>query len=142
MARVGSLVDKSSIYETQPWGVTEQPLFLNRVLAVASPLEPQEVLSIVKQIEKDTGRLETEKWNARHMDIDILLCGDMILNESGLVIPRPYFHQRNFVLVPLMEIASQVEHPVFQLTIEELYLNCKDTGEVYIFNADEQDDSL
>jgi 2-amino-4-hydroxy-6-hydroxymethyldihydropteridine diphosphokinase len=139
---VGASVAESSVYETQPWGVNEQPLFLNRVMAVASAHEPHEVLSSIKQIEKEVGRLETEKWNARHIDIDILLCEDLIINESGLVIPHPYFHERNFVLVPLMEIASQVIHPVLQLTIEELYMNSRDTGEVYIFNADEQGNPL
>jgi len=139
---LGSIVAESSIYETQPWGIEDQPWFLNEVIAVSSSLEPQEVLRTIKRIEVKTGRTPGEKWHARHIDIDILLHGDRVTHEDDLIIPHPHFHDRNFTLVPLMEIASQMMHPLLHLTIEELYLECRDTGEVYIFNADEQDNPL
>ena len=141
-SEVGAIKMESSIYETQPWGVEDQPLFLNQVIEVTSDLEPAESLSAFKKIETKLGRLPGEKWHARHIDVDILLCGEKVIEEQGLIIPHPHFHERNFTLVPLMEIAGQMMHPVFQKTIEELYLECRDTGEVYIFNADEQDNPL
>jgi 2-amino-4-hydroxy-6-hydroxymethyldihydropteridine diphosphokinase len=96
----------------------------------------------LKKTEKELGRLPGEKWHARHIDIDILLCGDMIFHQAPLVIPHPHLQERNFVLIPLMEIAGQVVHPLFKKTIEELYAECRDIGEVYIFNADEHGDPL
>jgi len=135
---VGKLLMESGIYETQPWGFEDQPWFLNQVLKVESLDRAQDVLRKIKRIEADTGREPAEKWHARHIDIDILLCGDLVLKESSLTIPHPQLPSRNFVLVPLMEIAPELVHPVSGKTIEELYFESKDTGEVYIFNPDEQ----
>jgi 2-amino-4-hydroxy-6-hydroxymethyldihydropteridine diphosphokinase len=142
ISSLGPVVTESSVYETQPWGFEDQPWFLNQSIAVTSALEPREVLHLIKQIEIKTGRTPSEKWHARHIDIDILLAGDKVMEEEDLQIPHPHFHKRNFALVPLMEIASQMMHPILQKTIEDLYLECRDTGEVYIFNADEQDNPL
>jgi 2-amino-4-hydroxy-6-hydroxymethyldihydropteridine diphosphokinase len=139
---VGPINRESQIYETQPWGFEDQPWFLNQALEVTTSKTPAEVLKLIKQIEVKTGRTPGEKWHARHIDIDILLCGDMVLNTPELVLPHPLLHTRNFVLVPLMEVAPEVLHPVLGKTIEELYLDNRDTGEVYIFNADEQGNPL
>ncbi|MEO6130274.1 MAG: 2-amino-4-hydroxy-6-hydroxymethyldihydropteridine diphosphokinase [Saprospiraceae bacterium] len=139
---LGKINAESSVYETEPWGIEDQPWFLNQVIAVTSIVGPAEVLAFIKRIEKETGRVEGEKWHARHMDIDILLNGNHIINHGDLIIPHPHFHERNFALIPLMDIASQVMHPILHQTVEELYLECRDTGEVYIFNPDEQDNAL
>lgn len=136
--QVGSIDHESSLYETQPWGHEEQPWFINQVIAITSPLEPDEMLYSVKKIEKEAGRQPGEKWHERHIDIDILLCGDKVIEEENLHIPHPLFHLRNFTLIPLMEIAANHIHPVLAKTIEELFLESRDMGEVYIFNADEQ----
>lgn len=136
--QVGSIQTKSSLYETQPWGMDDQPWFINQVIAISSPLEPSELLYSVKKIERETGRLPGEKWHARHIDIDILLWDGQVIEEEELFIPHPLLHTRNFTLIPLMEIASNFVHPVLGKTIEELYLESRDTGEVYIFNADDQ----
>ena len=135
---VGTLIAESGIYETQPWGFEDQPWFLNQVLKVDSPDPPREVLKKIKSIEIETGREPGEKWHARHIDIDILLCGNLVINDQDLRIPHPQLPSRNFVLVPLMEVAPELIHPVIGRTIEELYFESKDTGEVYIFNPDEQ----
>jgi len=136
---VGIVKKESEIYETQPWGYDDQPWFLNQVLEVVTKQEPLAVLRMIKQIEVSTGRNPGEKWHARHIDIDILLCGDLVVHENELVIPHPHLQDRNFVLVPLMDVAPETMHPTLSKSIEELYLDCRDTGEVYIFNTDEQD---
>jgi 2-amino-4-hydroxy-6-hydroxymethyldihydropteridine diphosphokinase len=139
---VGSLRKESGIYETQPWGYDDQPWFLNQALEVSSTKNPHQVLLLIKDIEKKAGREPNEKWHARHIDIDILLYGDQIIQETDLKIPHPLLPNRNFVLVPLMDLVPEFLHPILGVTIEELYLDCRDTGEVYIFNADEQSKPL
>jgi len=139
---VGAIKKESGIYETQPWGYNDQPWFLNQVLEVTTPKNPGDLLRHLKEIEIKAGRTPSEKWHARHIDIDILLCGELLLKENGLEIPHPLLHTRNFVLVPLMELIPEFVHPGFGKTIEELYLDCRDTGEVYIFNPDEQGNPL
>lgn len=134
---VGTILNESAIYETQPWGYDEQPWFLNQALEVQSSKSPDEVLTLIKQIEVKAGRTPGEKWHARHIDIDILLCGNLVVNQGDLIIPHPHMATRNFVLVPLMEIAPETIHPVLGKTIEEIYFEGRDTGEVYIFNPDE-----
>ncbi|MBK9981563.1 MAG: 2-amino-4-hydroxy-6-hydroxymethyldihydropteridine diphosphokinase [Saprospiraceae bacterium] len=140
--QLGTIKAESKIYETQPWGYDDQPWFLNQAIALSSTLESTDVLKAIKLIEIQAGRIPGEKWHARHIDIDILLHGDEVINTENLTIPHPLFHERNFALIPLMDIASQIVHPVLQQTIEELYLDCRDSGEVYIFNADEQDNAV
>jgi len=136
---IGTIKRKSGIYETQPWGYDDQPWFLNQVLEIATSKPPQEILKIIRNVELKAGRLPNEKWHARHIDIDILFCGDLVVEKPDLTIPHPLLHTRNFVLVPLMDLIPEFMHPTLGKTIEELYLDCRDTGEVYIFNADEQD---
>lgn len=140
--QVGAIEHESHMYETQPWGYADQPWFINQVFAITSPLEPAELLYSVKKIEKETGRLPNEKWHARHLDIDILLCGEKVVDEGDLIIPHPMMHKRNFTLIPLMEIAANVLHPVLQKSIEELYQESRDDGEVYTYNPDEQSDPV
>lgn len=136
---VGIVRRKSGTYETQPWGYDDQPWFLNQVLEVSTAKTPEEVLKEIRNIEIKAGRLPNEKWHARHIDIDILFCGDLVKEKQELTIPHPLLHTRNFVLVPLMDLIPEFMHPKLGKTIEELYLDCRDSGEVYIFNADEQD---
>lgn len=140
--QVGNIEAESAIYETQPWGHEDQPWFLNKAIATSSPLEPSLMLYTIKKIEKETGRLPGEKWHERHIDIDILLAEDVVLDEENLVIPHPLLHLRNFVLIPLMEIGAKLVHPVLGKTIEELYVECRDTGEVYILNANDEGNAI
>ncbi len=110
----------SKIYETQPWGFTDQPAFLNQVLSADTHLESFELLDEIKAIEKEVGRIPTFHYGPRVIDIDILFFDDLILNEERLTIPHPMIAERAFVLVPLDEIAPQFIHPVSKLTIHEL----------------------
>lgn len=120
----GMKVKKQSLlYETEPWGVREQPDFINMAIEVETDLPPDKLLQIVKEIEKEMGRTETYKWGPRIIDIDILLYDDLIYETSDLKIPHPFMHERDFVLRPLSEIAPDKVHPVLNKTISELLQN-------------------
>ena len=140
--RAGTITLESQLYETQPWGFEDQPWFINQAIALESELEPLALLTVCKTIETVLGRQPNEQWHARHIDIDIVLCEATIISHPDLTLPHPRMHERNFVLIPLMDIAPYVVHPVMGKTIEELYFECRDQGEVYIFNADEQHEPL
>lgn len=111
---------RSSMYGTEPWGVKEQPRFINMAIEVGTDIGPRELLRILKDIEKEIGREETFKWGPRVVDLDILLYDDLILKEPDLEIPHPLMHERDFVLRPLCEIAPDKEHPLMRSTIKEL----------------------
>lgn len=110
----------SHIYETPPWGITDQPAFLNQVLEVTTELPPQELLTTVKQIEVDLGRVPAERYGPRLIDIDILLYGSQAVNTENLVIPHPRMNERAFVLVPLNELIPDVVPPGLEQTVSEL----------------------
>jgi len=123
---VGNIVKRSSVYQTQPWGKTDEPDYLNQVLLVKTDLLPRDVLQRILTIEQTMGRRRVEKWGSRTIDIDILFYGDSIVNEYDLVIPHPHLHQRKFVLEPLAEIAPAFIHPVLNESILQLN-NFEDT---------------
>lgn len=111
---------ESRIYETPPWGVLDQPAFLNMVVRGETGLAPQPLLEHVKQLELELGRRESFRWGPRLIDIDILFYGDLILDSTSLVIPHPRLQERAFVLVPLAELAPDLFHPVLKKTIRDL----------------------
>jgi 2-amino-4-hydroxy-6-hydroxymethyldihydropteridine diphosphokinase len=111
---------RSSLYETMPWGVRDQPLFLNMVIEAETELKPQELLELLKNVEIEVGREKSARWGPRAIDLDILLYDDIILNDETLTIPHPYLHKRDFVLIPLCEIAPELRHPVLQSTMGKL----------------------
>ena len=115
------VVLKSYIYETKPYGVKEQPDFYNAVIGILTPYKPQALLNVLKTIEGEMGREETEKWGPRIIDLDIILYGDIILDDDRLKIPHPDFKNRDFVLRPLKEIARMIVDPVSEKTMGELY---------------------
>lgn len=123
----------SKIYETQPWGFTDQPAFLNQALSAETEFEPFELLTEIKAIEKEVGRTPTFRYGPRVIDIDILFYDDLILNEEALTIPHPMLAERAFVLVPLDEIAPQFIHPLLQQTIHELVQKVDQNG-IVLFN--------
>ena len=96
---------RSHLYRTAPWGVTDQPDFLNLCAAAETTLAPRALLSLVQRIEAELGRERRERWGPRTIDIDILAYGDDVVNEPDLKIPHPRMTERAFVLVPLAEIA-------------------------------------
>lgn len=117
----GIIVKKQSgMYETEPWGVKNQPLFINMAIEIETDREPEELLNILKDIEKEIGRTETIKWGPRVIDLDILLYDDLIIKNPELEIPHPLMHERYFVLKPLCEIASDISHPLLRVSIHDL----------------------
>jgi len=127
----GIIVEKeSSLYETEPWGVKSQPLFLNMAIMLETKLHPGELLTILKDIEEKMGRGETFHWGPRIIDLDILLFDNLVMDKEDLKIPHPYLHKREFVLRPLCEIAAYVQHPVLKLSMKELLqsLDSKDSS--------------
>lgn len=120
----------SKVYETAPWGVTDQPYFLNQVLAVDTNLSSQDLLKLFKEIEYRLGRRAGGvRYGPRPIDLDILLYDDLILDTPDLVIPHPRLAERAFVLVPLADLAPDLVHPVLHKTIRELLAGL-DTGGV------------
>jgi 2-amino-4-hydroxy-6-hydroxymethyldihydropteridine diphosphokinase len=128
--QAGKITGRSGFYRTAPWGNTEQPAFLNEVLRVETSLLPRELLRVILAIEEKMGRVRTQKWAPRIIDIDILFYDDLVIEEEGLQVPHPHLHERRFVLEPLAFIAPAHVHPLLHKTVEELLRICTDTGEV------------
>jgi len=112
---------RSSMTETEPWGVKDQPKFINMAVEIETDLDPDEILSHLKKIESEIGRIPAERWGPRKIDLDILFYDDLILNKPGLEIPHPLIAEREFVLKPLSEIAPEKIHPVLQKKIKDLF---------------------
>ncbi|MCG0239189.1 MAG: 2-amino-4-hydroxy-6-hydroxymethyldihydropteridine diphosphokinase [Firmicutes bacterium] len=106
-----ALVAVSSVYETAPWGLTDQPAFLNAVCAVRTALPPEALLRRCLEVEKALGRVRTVRWGPRTLDIDLLLYGDLTLQEPHLTLPHPRLTERAFVVIPLLEIAPDLTLP-------------------------------
>lgn len=125
-AKIGKIIQRSRIYETDAWGITDQPSFYNQVLVVESSFSAIEVIKIILKIEEELGRVRTIKNAARTIDIDILFFNNEIVNEENLTIPHPQIANRRFVLKPLDEIAPMLIHPVYKKSIHELLAICSD----------------
>ena len=114
---------QSSLIETTPIGVLNQPLFLNGVIEIETELSPLNLLRHLKEIERKLGRVPTQKWGPRTIDLDILFFGDEQITTQRLTIPHPRLHERWFVLKPLSELDGNRIHPGSKKTIKELLLD-------------------
>ena len=111
VAELPDVVAVSSLRETDPVGVTDQPRFLNGVAALETELAPRELLDVLLAVERRLGRERRERWGPRTIDLDLLLYGDEVIDEDGLKIPHPRLHERKFVLEPLADLAPQLVVP-------------------------------
>lgn len=130
IARIGRVINKSSVYKTKAWGKNDQPDFLNQVLEISYRGTPQQLLNQVLNIEKEMGRVRETKWGPRVIDIDILFFGNEVIDEPALKIPHPEIQNRKFTLVPLNQIAPDVIHPRLNKTINDLLRACTDILDV------------
>ena len=118
--RIGNVEQTSAVYETQSWGRTDEPDYLNQVVLVKTELPANNVLTEILGIETDLGRKRYEKWGSRLIDIDILFYNQDIINQDKLQVPHPELHKRRFTLEPLSELAADMIHPVLNKTVSDL----------------------
>jgi len=122
----GSIIARSHIYETAAWGVLDQPSFYNQALAVQTPLQPEQLMQTLLDIEAAIGRQRVQKMGPRTIDLDVLLIDDLVWNTPLLIVPHPHLTERRFALTPLAEIAPALIHPIVNKTIAELLEECSD----------------
>jgi 2-amino-4-hydroxy-6-hydroxymethyldihydropteridine diphosphokinase len=121
----------SSLYRTQPVDVLDQPWFLNRALRAESSLSPRRLLEMLRAIERELTRTPGRPKGPRRIDLDLLLAGPRIIRTRELVVPHPRLAERNFVLVPLAEIAPRAVHPVTRKTVGRLLRESRDRSVVF-----------
>ncbi len=138
IAQLGTIEKLSSLYKTQPWGNEAQDFFLNAVLSMKTCIEPLDLLGKLIQIEADIGKEKKVHWGPRKIDLDILYYGQKIILDNSLMIPHPFLHLRNFVLVPMQEVAAELLHPIFRKTTTELLEQCPDDSLVELYIEDDE----
>jgi 2-amino-4-hydroxy-6-hydroxymethyldihydropteridine diphosphokinase len=124
--RCGKIIDKSDLYETAPWGKTDQPPFLNQAIVLETSLNARDLLNEILYIENLMGRDRAEKYGPRIIDVDIIFFNHQIINQPGLVVPHPEMANRRFVLEPLNQVIPAYIHPVFYKTVAELLQESND----------------
>ncbi len=110
----------SPVYETEPWGVTDQPMFWNVCVGGETAVLPEQLLVHLKEVEQEIGRTKTRRWGPRLIDVDILFYGDWVMKTDSLTIPHVSLPERAFVLVPLADIAPDFSHPQLRVTVQML----------------------
>jgi 2-amino-4-hydroxy-6-hydroxymethyldihydropteridine diphosphokinase len=129
-SEAGYIIKKSSVYETAAWGKTDQPAFLNQALLLHTSFSAPQLMTLILETEEKMGRIRTEKYASRIIDIDILLFNNEIIESTHVHVPHPQLQYRRFALLPLKEIAPRYKHPVLQKTITQLLKECPDKLEV------------
>lgn len=132
-----NVVQSSSLYETEPWGVESENWFVNAVVQVRTSLSPRLLLAQCQKVEALLGRNREQegKYGDRNIDIDILFYDNLIMNEPDLVIPHKYMHERAFTLVPMLELAPEMIHPVFRKSMNDLYEELENPEMVYLYGT-------
>lgn len=129
--------ERSPIYETPPWGLVDQPDFLNQVVRGETELSPVELIKALKEIESEMGRVPTIRYGPRLIDLDLLLYDDLVFETEKLSIPHPRMRGRAFVLVPLADLAPEIIHPVYGETVIEMLAEVDPAG-IHVY-SDEED---
>ena len=123
---IGPILAQSGLFETEAWGHTDQPSFVNQALEVMTLLSPEELMNQILDIEMEMGRIRNQKWAPRLIDIDVIFFGDKVIKTENLTVPHPFMHKRNFVLVPLLEIAGDFIHPQLKMSVKTLFEHSED----------------
>jgi dihydroneopterin aldolase/2-amino-4-hydroxy-6-hydroxymethyldihydropteridine diphosphokinase len=123
----------SNIYYTQPWGYEEQPYFLNFIVEIETHLNPLNLLSFLKEIEKCQKKKRDIFWGPRSIDLDIIFFDNLIIEEKNLVIPHKEMHRRGFVLYPLNELIPFYIHPLLNKTVNQILRELKDKSKITLF---------
>lgn len=126
----GRSIKASAVYETAAWGNTRQSAFLNQVIIIQTILSPDALMKTLLNIETGLGRIRTEKYGPRTIDLDILFYDNLVDHSPVVTLPHPAIQDRKFVLVPLAELSPRKIHPVYHKTIARLLHECADTLEV------------
>ncbi len=130
---IGRITKRSEIYESEPYGFNSDKKFLNCILMLSSKLSAEGILNQIHIIEKKLGRQRSNSgYSSRTIDIDILYFNNEIINTDYLTVPHPRLHERNFTLVPLVEIAPHFIHPILNLDSKKLLEHCSDIAEVIV----------
>ena len=129
------IISKSSFYQTSPIGPIQQEWFINSAIKINTSLTPIKLLTNLLNIESTMGRVRKEKWGPRLIDLDLLFYDNQILNEEKVTIPHPEISKRNFVLIPLCEIAANLNHPTLKKSIKTLLQESTDNAKVNKLNS-------
>ena len=124
------IISKSSFYQTSPIGPIHQEWFINSAIKINTSLTPIKLLTNLLNIESSMGRVRKEKWGPRLIDLDLLFYDNQILNQEKIIIPHPEISKRNFVLIPLCEIAENLNHPTLKKNIKTLLQESTDNAKV------------
>lgn len=133
--RCGMLVERSSLYNSEPWGFEAEEWFLNVLLVVETELDPDTLMDRLMDIERELGRIrhpEIEGYTSRTVDLDILYYGDQIVRTAKVTAPHPRLPERRFALMPLCELVPDFLHPESGLSQQQLLEKCHDTSKVYV----------
>ena len=128
---------KSRVYETPPWGYTDQPKFLNQVVKVDTYVGPEQLLKHLKRLEIALGRIPSFQNGPRLIDLDILFYDELILNTPPLLLPHPRLQERGFVLMPLSDIAPNLVHPTLRKTVSQMLESC-DTNGIQVYEKSDK----
>lgn len=118
----------SLIYETEPWGISEQPKFLNAVVVGESEWKPPAIVNYLKELERRLGRTQSVQYGPREIDLDLLVYGDKFWDSEGVAVPHPRMEERDFVLVPLKDVWPTWVHPVTNQTVDQMISNLRSQG--------------
>lgn len=123
-----SIIASSDVFETEPWGIRNQPSFLNACLLIETEASPRDLLLKIQSIESELGRVARFHWGPREIDIDIIFMDGLEVNEDDLIIPHPEMNKRAFVLVPLNQVAPEWIHPILGKSVREMEMQISKKG--------------
>lgn len=130
-----NIIRTSAFYETEPWNMNSETWFVNAIVEIKTTFSPQKLLEECQRIEKQLGRIHTDSYSDRTIDIDILFYNKDIISEKNLTIPHKYVHLRAFTLVPLLELAPDFMHPILNKTIAELHNDLENPEMVFLYGT-------